>query len=100
LTGLDLSQQHCLSVPLFGKEGLGEILLNKSPFFKGGGERLFLICWQESNCSISKITRLFIQLSPYLISDFLTEFRQQTTLRSDIGLIISSISPSGLATLE
>ena len=28
------------SVPLFGKEGLGEILLDKSPFFKGGGERL------------------------------------------------------------
>ena len=34
-------------VPLFGKEGLGEILLDKakvlldnSPFLKGGGERL------------------------------------------------------------
>ncbi len=28
------------SVPLFGKEGLGEILLDKSPFFKGGGGHL------------------------------------------------------------
>ena len=28
------------SVPLFEKEGLGEILLDKSPFSKGGGEYL------------------------------------------------------------
>jgi len=26
------------SVPLFEKEGLGKILLDKSPFFKGEGE--------------------------------------------------------------
>ncbi len=30
------------SAPLFGKEGLGEILLDKSPFFKGGSEWLHL----------------------------------------------------------
>ena len=28
------------AVPLFNKEGLGGILLDKSPFFKGGGEYL------------------------------------------------------------
>jgi len=41
------------SVPLFNKEGLGEILLDKSPsapslcsppFFKGGGEYLLIGC--------------------------------------------------------
>jgi hypothetical protein len=36
------------SVPLFKKEGLGEILLDKSPsipLFKGGGEYLQIICF-------------------------------------------------------
>jgi hypothetical protein len=36
------------SVPLFGKEGLGEILLDKAPsipLFKGGGERLLIFIY-------------------------------------------------------
>jgi hypothetical protein len=32
--------QRNYSVPLFEKEGLGAILLDKSPIFKGGGELL------------------------------------------------------------
>ena len=38
---LIISCKH--SVPLFGKEGSGEILLNKSPLFKGGGECLLFL---------------------------------------------------------
>jgi len=44
-TGFDQVLGINYSVPLFDNEGLGEILLDKSPsalFFKGGGERLLI----------------------------------------------------------
>ena len=45
-----LKNDHSISkysVPLFGKEGLGQILLNKFPFFKWEGEQLHIL-WGDN----------------------------------------------------